>query len=107
MAAALVAQDGVQVRARHGESYADYEQHIVQTAAFGADGGPHWVTLDDGADLLIAATRAHPPGDSGMHGLIGGTEETTTGLLRLRRLQEQQGCRAPCSRSMRRALNGR
>ena len=41
--------------------------------------------LDDGADLLIAA---HEAGPAGVQALIGGTEETTTGLLRLRRLQE-------------------
>jgi adenosylhomocysteinase len=94
VAAALVVNDGVQVRARHGESYADYERHIVETAAFGPEGGRTWVTIDDGADLLIAATRSRPPGEDGIHGLIGGTEETTTGLLRLRRLQAKQ--RLPC-----------
>jgi adenosylhomocysteinase len=91
VAAALVVNDGVQVRARHGESYADYERHIADTAAFGPDGARGWVTIDDGADLLIAAQQR---GEDGTRGLIGGTEETTTGLLRLRRLQ-QQG-RLPC-----------
>lgn len=91
VAAALVVKDGVQVRARHGESYADYERHIAETAAFGPDGGSSWVTIDDGADLLIAAQQR---GEDGIRGLIGGTEETTTGLLRLRRLQQQQ--RLPC-----------
>ena len=92
VAAALVVQDGVQVRARHGESFADYERHIVETAAFGPQGGKSWVTIDDGADLLIAA---HETGEPGIRGLVGGTEETTTGLLRLRRLQEQQGLPCP------------
>jgi adenosylhomocysteinase len=91
VAAALVVQDGVEVRARHGESYADYEQHIVDTAAYGPDGGRTWVTLDDGADLLITAQQH---GAAGIQGLLGGTEETTTGLLRLRRLQQQQ--QLPC-----------
>jgi adenosylhomocysteinase len=95
VAAALVSRDGVQVRARHGESYADYERHIADTAAFGPDGGGRWVTIDDGADLLIAATRSRPEGDDGARGLIGGTEETTTGLLRLRRLQQQQRLSCP------------
>jgi adenosylhomocysteinase len=91
VAAALVVADGVQVRARHGESYADYEQHILDTAAFGPQGGRNWVTIDDGADLLISAEQR---GRDGVRGLIGGTEETTTGLLRLRRLQQRQ--RLPC-----------
>jgi len=91
VAAALVVHDGVHVRARHGESYAEYEEHIEQVAAFGSEDGRAWVTLDDGADLLMAVTRSHPSGDQVVNALIGGTEETTTGLLRLRRLEEEGG----------------
>src|SRR5580692_5425065 len=43
-------------------------------------------TLDDGADLLVLG---HAGEDNALQDLIGGTEETTTGLLRLRRLEEQ------------------
>jgi adenosylhomocysteinase len=42
------------------------------------------ITIDDGADLMITA---HQLGDPIMSGLIGGTEETTSGLVRLRRLE--------------------
>ena len=48
-----------------------------------ADWGPD-VTLDDGADLLVLL---HERGDA--DGLRGGAEETTTGLLRLRRLEAE------------------
>lgn len=95
VAAALVAHDGVHVNARHGESYSDYQAHIAQVAAFGREGGTPWVTLDDGADLLVSVTTGRPAGEQGVRGLIGGTEETTTGLLRLRRLQEQVGLPCP------------
>jgi adenosylhomocysteinase len=92
VAAALVVEDGVNVRARHGEAYDDYETHIIETAGFGYGGRRTWVTVDDGADLLVAAIR---DGEQGVAGLIGGTEETTTGLLRLRRLHDEQGLPCP------------
>src|SRR5581483_10168739 len=44
------------------------------------------VTVDDGADLLMTV---HARGGAALEGLIGGTEETTTGLVRLRRLQAE------------------
>jgi adenosylhomocysteinase len=87
VAAALVSEHGVEVRARHGESFADYEAHIAALV----DSRPQ-ITLDDGADLLITA---HGAGADVLDGLIGGTEETTTGLLRLRRLQESGGLSCP------------
>ncbi len=95
VAAALVAHDGVQVRARHGEGYEEYERHIEQTVQFGLAGGHTWVTLDDGADLLFVAARLRAAGEQRLAGLVGGTEETTTGLVRLRRLQEQGGLPCP------------
>ncbi len=50
------------------------------------------ITLDDGADLLITA---HELGGRVLDGFIGGTEETTTGLVRLRRLEHADGLRCP------------
>src|SRR6201991_2412207 len=44
------------------------------------------ITLDDGADLLSALHLARP---DLLDGLLGGTEETTTGLVRLRALQAE------------------
>ena len=43
------------------------------------------ITLDDGADLLGALHAARP---DLLAGMLGGTEETTTGLVRLRTLEE-------------------
>jgi adenosylhomocysteinase len=50
------------------------------------------VTLDDGADLLGALHSARPDLLDGMH---GGTEETTTGLLRLRALEAEGALAVP------------
>jgi adenosylhomocysteinase len=87
VAAALVTEFGVEVRARHGEPYEDYQRNVAALAA----GGPQ-VTLDDGADLLL---QAHRVGGAALNQLIGGTEETTTGLIRLRRAQEGGELRCP------------
>src|SRR5450755_942435 len=81
VAAALVLVDGVEVRAFHGEDLDTYAEHVRALLA----GAPQ-VTIDDGADLLVTA---HGTGGAVLHGLIGGTEETTTGLVRLRRLEHQ------------------
>ena len=94
VAAALVLEDGVQVRARRGEDVDTYVQHVLallDTTGTAGAGGPH-ITLDDGADLLVTA---HARGGEVLDGLIGGTEETTTGLVRLRRLQDEGTLRCP------------
>jgi adenosylhomocysteinase len=87
VAAALVAEHGVEVRAVHGESFDTYAEHLRVLVA----GAPR-ITLDDGADLL---TLAHETGGDVLRALHGGIEETTAGLVRLRRLDQQQGLRCP------------
>ncbi|HET9718818.1 MAG TPA: adenosylhomocysteinase [Solirubrobacteraceae bacterium] len=87
VAAALVAEYGVEVRARHGERLEAYVEHVGALVA----GQPH-ITLDDGADLMVAA---HEGEGADLATLIGGTEETTTGLLRLRRLHDRGELRRP------------
>jgi adenosylhomocysteinase len=92
VAAALVVEHGVEVRARHRESFAAYEAHIEQVVASARAGGGPWVTIDDGADLMLTA---HREGEQACAALIGGTEETTTGLTRLRRLEAAEGLYCP------------
>jgi adenosylhomocysteinase len=87
VAAALVLEDRVEVRARRGEDLDTYVEHVLALL----NTHPQ-VTLDDGADLLMTA---HARGGETLEGLIGGTEETTTGIVRLRRLEEQGGLRVP------------
>jgi adenosylhomocysteinase len=86
VAAALVL-DGVEVRALRGESLDTYVEHVLALLAQEPQ-----ITIDDGADLLVTA---HARGGRGLEALIGGTEETTTGLVRLRRLEDEGKLRCP------------
>jgi adenosylhomocysteinase len=82
VASALV-EDGVPVLARRGEDADTYARHVATLAEWGPD-----ITLDDGADLLVLLHRWE-------RDVLGGAEETTTGLLRLRRLEAEGGLRCP------------
>ena len=79
--AAALAAEGAEVHAVRGD---DAEAWAARVAAVVAR-GPQ-ITLDDGADLLTALHLARP---DLLDGLVGGTEETTTGLVRLRALQAE------------------
>src|ERR687891_896499 len=81
VAAALVAEYGVPVFAIKGEDDDTYYSHI--TAA--VDHHPH-MTMDDGADVIgvLHKDRRDQVGE-----ILGGTEETTTGVIRLRALEAQ------------------
>jgi adenosylhomocysteinase len=81
VAAALVYEHGIDVHALRGEDVDTYVRHVRAVL----DGKPN-VTVDDGADLLMTA---HARGGAALEELIGGTEETTTGLVRLRRLEAE------------------
>jgi adenosylhomocysteinase len=78
--AALVA-DGCAAHGRRGEDADAYAAGVLAVV----DGAPQ-VTLDDGADLLTVLHAARP---ELLEGLVGGTEETTTGLVRLRALESE------------------
>jgi adenosylhomocysteinase len=79
--AAALAASGGEVHAVRGD---DAEAWAARVAAVVAR-GPR-ITLDDGADLLTAIHLARP---DLLDGLLGGTEETTTGLVRLRALHAE------------------
>ena len=76
VAAALVAHEEIPVYAIKGESNEVYYQHITA----GLDHNPH-ITMDDGADLVSGVLKQRPDLISQM---LGSTEETTTGVIRLR-----------------------
>jgi adenosylhomocysteinase len=78
---ALSERHGAEVLAAHGESAAQYAEH-VQALAHSSPA----VTVDDGADLIAAIHESVPEQAARM---LGGTEETTAGLLRVRVLAEQ------------------
>ena len=76
VAACLVRDYNIPVFAIKGEDNNTYYSHIMSAL----DHKPH-ITMDDGADLVsIALTKRTDVID----GIIGGTEETTTGVIRLR-----------------------
>ena len=79
VAAALVTDHGVEVHAVHGED----DSTVQEALAAVLDLEPR-ITLDDGADLLVALHTDRP---EAVPRLLGGTEETTTGLVRLRALE--------------------
>jgi adenosylhomocysteinase len=81
VAAALVAEYGVPVFAIKGEDDDTYYSHI--TAA--VDHHPQ-LTMDDGADVIgvLHSQRHEQLGE-----IVGGTEETTTGVIRLRALEQE------------------
>jgi adenosylhomocysteinase len=81
VAAALVADHGAEVRARRGEDPDAYARHVATLVTSAPQ-----ITLDDGADLLTVLHAGRP---DLLDGMIGGTEETTTGLLRLRALEAE------------------
>jgi len=81
VARALTEDHGARVLGRRGESAADYADHVGELVA-----STPQVTIDDGADLIGAIHQARPEQAAKM---IGGTEETTAGLLRVRALADQ------------------
>ncbi len=86
-AACLVEEHGIPVFAIKGEDNETYYKHL--SAAL--DHRPH-ITMDDGADIvaLIHKDRGDLIAD-----IIGGTEETTTGVIRLRSLQNEGKLKYP------------
>jgi len=74
--AAWLASEGYSVYAWHGQSTEDFYWCIDKTLEFKPT-----LTLDDGADLIV---RVHGEKSEYAEGVIGGTEETTTGVHRLR-----------------------
>ncbi|HPS33442.1 MAG TPA: adenosylhomocysteinase, partial [Anaerolineaceae bacterium] len=87
VAAALVSQYEIPVFAIKGEDDATYYRSL--RAAL--DHKPH-VTMDDGADLV---STLHKERRDLLPGIIGGTEETTTGVIRLRAMAADNALEFP------------
>jgi len=87
VAAALVKHHKIPVFSIRGENRKTYYDHI--NAAL--DIKPH-VTMDDGADLV---STVHSKRTQLINGMIGGTEETTTGVIRLRDMARKKVLRFP------------
>ena len=81
VAASLVVNEGISVYAIKGEDNDTYYRHIHAVL----DKKPH-VTMDDGADLVSTLHSRYP---DWVKQMLGGTEETTTGVIRLKSMAQK------------------
>src|SRR5881227_2458228 len=87
VAASLVRDYSFSVYAIKGEDNDTYYKHILSAL----DHKPH-LTMDDGADLVSTALTKR---QDVVDGIIAGTEETTTGVIRLRAMAKDGALRYP------------
>ncbi|GAB6076892.1 adenosylhomocysteinase [Desulfurobacterium crinifex] len=87
VAAALVKHYDIPVFAIKGEDEETYYQHIEAVLSK----KPH-ITMDDGADLISTLHKNHP---ELIENVIGGTEETTTGVIRLKAMAKDGALKYP------------
>ncbi len=86
--AAALAADGVSIFAWHGMSVKEFYWCIEETLKLKPN-----LTLDDGADLIFTIHNKHP--EFAEQFVIGGTEETTTGVHRLRAMAADGALKYP------------
>ncbi len=87
VAACLVSNLEIPTFALKGEDNKTYYEHIKAALRY----RPH-ITMDDGADLV---STLHKERTDLLNGVIGGTEETTTGVIRLRAMAQKGVLRYP------------
>ncbi|MFH1328989.1 MAG: adenosylhomocysteinase [Candidatus Bathyarchaeota archaeon] len=85
--AACLAAEGVNVYAWRDQSTEEYYKCVENTLSYAPD-----VTLDDGADLVFTI---HTNKKDLIKDVIGGTEETTTGVIRLRAMAKSGALKYP------------
>ena len=81
VAASLVKNSGISVFAIKGEDHKTYYRHIMDALSLKPN-----ITMDDGADIV---STLHTKKKELLKNLLGGTEETTTGVIRLRAMAEK------------------
>jgi adenosylhomocysteinase len=87
VAAALAQEHDIATFAQKGEDNATYYRHIQSVLGIRPQ-----VTMDDGADLI---SILHGDRKDLLPGVLGGTEETTTGVIRLRAMEKEGVLRFP------------
>ncbi len=87
VAASLVQHDGIAVFAIKGEDNKTYYRHIESAIAHKPQ-----LSMDDGADVV---SHLHSKRKDLLKHVLGGTEETTTGVIRLRSMAERRVLRFP------------
>jgi len=80
--AAALAKEGIEVYAWRGETREEYYENINKVL----DCGPQ-ITVDDGADLIFTIHKERP---QMIRDIIGGCEETTTGIIRLAAMEKDK-----------------
>jgi adenosylhomocysteinase len=87
VAAALVSEYGIRTYAIKGEDTETYYSHIDAAIAHKPQ-----ITMDDGADVVGRIHAEHP---EALEGILGGTEETTTGVIRLAAMADDEALKYP------------
>lgn len=87
VAASLVKDHGISVYAIKGEDNETYYEHIKAALNHAPQ-----ITMDDGADLV---STLHKEGQDLIGNVLGGTEETTTGVIRLNSMAKDGALRYP------------
>lgn len=87
VAASLVKDYGIPVFAIKGEDSKTYYNHLNAVIDFQPN-----ITMDDGADLV---SLLHGKRKDGLKNIIGSTEETTTGVIRLRAMEKDKALKIP------------
>ncbi len=87
IAAALAEEKDVQVWGYKGENKEDYYKYMNEVIATKPD-----ITIDDGCDLVTEIHTKHP---ELLTTMIGGCEETTTGIIRLKSMEREGVLKTP------------
>ncbi len=85
--AAALAEDGVNVFGYKGETVDEYYEYLRDVI----DSKPD-ITIDDGCDLVSEIHNSYP---EMIDSIIGGCEETTTGIIRLRAMEKDNALKYP------------
>jgi len=84
---AALAKEGIKVWAYKGETTEDYYRYLNKVIEF----KPH-ITIDDGCDLVSMIHQKHP---ELIKSIMGGCEETTTGIIRLKAMEKDNALKYP------------
>lgn len=85
--AAALAKEDINVWAYKGETKEDYYRYLTNVINFKPQ-----ITIDDGCDLV---TEIHTKHSNLIKDIIGGAEETTTGVIRLRAMEKDNALKYP------------
>ncbi|MEA3255050.1 MAG: adenosylhomocysteinase, partial [Candidatus Altiarchaeota archaeon] len=85
--AAALAKDGIEVYAWRGETKEEYYRNINKVLDFKPE-----ITVDDGGDLVFTIHRER---EGLIENILGGCEETTTGIIRLKAMERDNVLKYP------------